>query len=59
MKKLMEQIYQSFHLTGRGYYRILKTARTIADLEGEERIRKEHLLEAIGYRSLDQRFWGG
>ncbi len=55
----METAYERMGLSARAYHRIIKVARTIADLEGEERIRKEHLLEAIGYRSLDQRFWGG
>ena len=56
---IMETAYERMGLSARAYHRIIKVARTIADLEGEERIRKEHLLEAIGYRSLDQRFWGG
>ncbi len=49
-KKLLEQIYQSFHLTGRGYYRILKTARTIADLEECEEIKTRHISEAAALR---------
>jgi magnesium chelatase family protein len=40
----------SGHLTPRGYYRLLKVARTIADLAGEENISSEHLAEAFGYR---------
>ncbi len=46
----MEQIYQSFHLTGRGYYRILKTARTIADLEESAEIKTRHIHEAAALR---------
>lgn len=49
-KKLMEQLYQSLQLSARAYHRILKVARTIADLEGAEHIGEEHLLEAAGYR---------
>lgn len=49
-KKVMEQLYQGLQLSARVYHRILKVARTIADLAGEEHIRKEHLLEAAAYR---------
>lgn len=44
-------------LTARTYHRIIKTARTIADLEGEERIRESHLKEALGYRIMDEKYW--
>lgn len=57
-KKLMGQAYEVLHLTARSYHRILKVARTIADLDQSERIRMEHLQEAIGYRTLDKRYWG-
>ncbi|MCM1058226.1 MAG: YifB family Mg chelatase-like AAA ATPase [Firmicutes bacterium] len=49
-QELMEQLYQSLQLSARAYHRILKVARTIADLEGAEKIRTEHLLEASFYR---------
>lgn len=52
-KKLMDQVYTRLKLTGRGYHKILKTARTIADLEGESRIQIRHLSEAVSYRSYD------
>lgn len=55
---LMKQVFDVMNLSARGYHRILKVARTIADLDGEERIRKEHLSEAICYRSLEHKFWG-
>ncbi len=50
-QKYMEQIYRSLQLSARSYHRILKVARTIADLAGTEEIGKEHLLEAVGYRA--------
>ena len=45
-------------LSARSYHKVLKTARTIADLAGEKNIRREHLAEAFGYRTLEGRLWG-
>ena len=56
---LMEQVFERLGLSARAYDRILKVARTIADLAGEDRIRTEHLSEAVGYRTLDKKYWGG
>lgn len=56
-KLYMEQIYRKLNLTARSYHKILKVARTLADMEQEERIELRHLNEAICYRSLDKKFW--
>ena len=50
---LMEQAYKAMGLTARSYDRILRVARTIADLDGSENIAPAHLAEAIQYRSFD------
>lgn len=57
-EKLMKQAFTRLGLTARTYHKILKVARTIADMDGEERILEKHLKEAVGYRSLDKKYWG-
>ena len=54
---LLEQAFTHLKLTARGYNRILKVARTIADLDGEEQITGRHLSEAICYRSTNIQEW--
>ncbi|MCF0143441.1 MAG: hypothetical protein HUJ75_08710, partial [Parasporobacterium sp.] len=49
---LMNRAYEKYNMSARGYFKTLKVARTIADLEGEEAISAEHILEAIGYRNI-------
>lgn len=58
-KRYMESIYIKMSLTARTYHKILRVARTIADLEGAKMIGRKHLNEAICYRNVDEKFWGG
>ena len=55
----MEVMYEKMSLTARTYHKILRVARTIADLEESKEILLSHLNEAICYRNVDEKFWGG
>ena len=56
-KRLLNAAVETLHLSMRAYHRILKVARTIADLAGESQINSVHIAEAVQYRELDQKYW--
>lgn len=58
-ERYMESMFHKMELTARTYHKILRVARTIADMEQTAEIGLGHLNEAVCYRSMDEHFWGG
>lgn len=56
-EKLIREIYSKMNMSVRGYHRILKVSRTIADLDGCKDVESKHIMEAVCYRSLEDKYW--
>lgn len=56
-KEIMEKAYERLGLSARSFHKVLRVARTIADLEGREKIEGKHLREALSYRNIDHGYW--
>lgn len=57
-EKFLKQAYEKLGMSARVYHKILKVARTIADMEEKKQIQIIHVKEALGYRMSDKIFWG-
>ena len=57
-REYMDKVYESLHLSLRSYHRVLKVARTIADIDGRKEVGLSQLQEALCYRGIEDRYWG-
>ncbi len=58
-QQFLKNVFDKFKLSPRSYVRILMVSRTIADLEGSPDVLLQHIAEAVQYRTLDRKYWGG
>lgn len=58
-EELLKRMYEKKSMSIRGLHKVLKVARTIADMDESKEIKRQHLAEALNYRSLEEKYWGG
>ena len=57
-ESFLQAVYRQYGFSARGFDKLLKVARTAADLDGKEQIERIHLCEAVSYRSFEKKYWG-
>lgn len=55
----LHRVFDALKLSARSFHRIVRVSRTIADLDGSDVIRREHVMEAVRYRTIDKKYWAG